>query len=310
MFQKRRLGYVFAAVVLSSPSLSAQSSATFTIPESVLLFGTYNNVQVAAPARAQGIQPPVEVGYNHGYFAYPSIAPGGNFVAWGFAVEWQNDRTEHRARFALGFYSLTEHKWKTYGDFDRIGASAFSPDGSKIAFVAEQRGKGGLVILDATKGTLTDAPYPKGMPGGASLSWSPDGKRLAVEIQRGEQDSHVAVLDLDTGNVQTVGEGTDPAWSPTGEWIAYYDPSGQKCMLVHPDGTGQKLAKPAGTRIFSYKQFGYAAVWSPDGKKLLLNVIKGDGPNLDVMLLELDSGRTTRKSRNGLPVFGWVPQSK
>ena len=51
-------------------------------------------------------------------------------------------------------------------------------------------------------------------------------------------------------------------------------------------------------------------MWSPDGKKLLLNEIKGDGPRLDVVLLNLESGQSQTKSENGLLVFGWVPLGK
>jgi len=47
-------------------------------------------------------------------------------------------------------------------------------------------------------------------------------------------------------------------------------------------------------------------VWSPDGKQLLLTEIKGDGPDLDVVLIDLESGRASSKSQNSFSVFGWV----
>lgn len=51
-------------------------------------------------------------------------------------------------------------------------------------------------------------------------------------------------------------------------------------------------------------------MWSPDGKQLLLNEIKGDGPKLDVMLLDLGSGRSTKIGHDCYAVFGWVAQRK
>jgi len=74
---------------------------------------------------------------------------------------------------------------------------------------------------------------------------------------------------------------------------------------VRPDGTETKTVRNLG-RIFGYRMFASGVVWSPDGKQLLLNEMKGEGPKIDVMLLDLASGEVKRKSRNGLPVFGWV----
>jgi hypothetical protein len=44
------------------------------------------------------------------------------------------------------------------------------------------------------------------------------------------------------------------------------------------------------------------------GKQLLLNEIKGDGPKLDVVLLDLASGHSSKKFENNPAVFGWVAQ--
>jgi Tol biopolymer transport system component len=175
-----------------------------------------------------------------------------------------------------------------------------------VAFVAQSEGKRDLLIFDVDTKKMSNAPYPRGMPESGGLSWSPEGKHLAVVIQRGEKPTQVGVLDLTTGEVRSIGEGYEPAWSPTGEWIAYY--AGEKCILVHPDGTGTKSVKDVGGNVLlrGYRSFNAGLVWSPDGKQLLLNEIKGDGPKLNVMLLDLASGRFSRKSEDSLPVFGWV----
>jgi len=289
----------------------AGSPAIFSIPDSTVLFGQYNEVRVVTPAHSYAIKPPVEVGYNHGYFVDPTISPCGDLVAWGFATEFREGHSEHAARFALGVFSLATNTWKTFGDFDGIGIIGFSSDGSKIAFVATQQNRRQLLIFDVAKETMTNAPYPKGMPGASLGAWSPDGKRLAIEIQRGEKGRQVEVLDLATGNVQSLGEGFNPAWSPSGEWIAYFDPSGAECLVVHPDGSGAKVVRKLRQSWFSYRRFGEGGpVWSPDGKRILLNEMKGDGDYIDVMLVDLESGRATRKAKNGLPVYGWASLSK
>ncbi len=298
-------------LALCALSLSADSPAIFSMPDSLLLFGRHDDLRLAKPDHPERIKPPAEVAANQGYFAFPSISPKGDLIAWGFAREVPKEHSERALKFVLGVFSVAGRTWKTFGEFDNVGATVFSPDGSEIAFVAEQQNKKGLLILDVSKGTMANAPYPPGMPESASLSWSPDAKRLAVEIQRGEKTPLVAVLDLDTGSVQSLGEGFNPAWSPSGEWIAYFDPTGAKCLLVHPDGTGVKVAKKLSQSAVSYRRFGFGGpVWSPDGKRMLLSEMKGDGDYIDVVLLDIESGRVTRKARNGLPVFGWASPQK
>jgi len=77
---------------------------------------------------------------------------------------------------------------------------------------------------------------------------------------------------------------------------------------VHPDGTESRIAVTLKHGWFTYKEFSWGSpVWSPDGKQLLLNVMKNGGPMLDVILLDLQTGRVVTKSKSGLPVFGWIP---
>ena len=299
-----------AFLVIPLSGFSEQKGDTFSASDSVLLFARpYYDVRVVTPDHSLVIPPPVDVPANSGLFNYPSISRHGDFIAWGFAVQGHPRPT----RFALGVYSIAEQRWKMYGDFDDIGATAFSPDGSKIAFVAEESEKRpAFHIFDVGTGKMTSVPHPTGIPERATIGWSPDGKRLVVETMKSEKSSLIVVFDPGTGSAQPVGEGSDPAWSPTGEWIAYYDPSGKKCMLVHPDGTGTKVAKQGGGNVFFPREFVWGLVWSPDGKKLLLNEMKGDWRyiNIDVVLLDLETGRSTTKSRNGLPVFGWASRAK
>jgi Tol biopolymer transport system component len=275
------------------------------------MFATYNQIRMSTPHGVEAVKPPVDVGANLAYFAHPSLSPNGDFVAWGFAAALDEQRKLHQIRYALGIYSVALHEWKTYGDFDFIGYTAFSRDGSKVAVVVDSGDSRELLIFDRTTETMTRGPYHRGMPASGAMSWSPEGTDLAVEIHRRELPTQIAVLNLATGNVRAVGEGYRPAWSPTGEWIAYY--SGDKCMVVRPDGTGVKTVRDVshtffGHLLMGYRSFGRGLVWSPDGKQLLLCEIKGDGPKLDVMLLDLATGRATKQCADYCQsVFGWAP---
>jgi Tol biopolymer transport system component len=318
---------LFAA---ASASVSAEKErpGTFSMPGSILLFGTYDDLRVVTPEREIRLKTPPAGGskYNGGYFAPPTISPRGDVIAWGFCTRWDQTRRENRARFALGLYSVAQETWQTYGDFDDIGTATFSPNGSKIAFLANQDHqdhKARLFIFDVTKRTWADAPYPKaGIRTKASIAWSPDETRLAVEIQRGgliyspqmpEADANrnpvIGVLTLATGELQIFGEGFDPSWSPDGEWIAYYAPGGATLLMMHANGSGLKAVRRLRQGFFSYGSFiGRGPVWSPDSKQLMVTVMR-DETRLDIMLIDLASGRAmTRLKKVPVTPYGWVTQ--
>ena len=178
---------LFAAASLSV-SAEKERPGTFSMPGSILLFGIMTICALSNPTAKFDSKAPADAcgKYNRGYFAPPTISPRGDIIAWGFCTRWDQTRRQNRARFALGLYSIAKESWQIYGDFDDIGTATFSPSGSKIAFLAVHDHKARLFIFDVTKRTWADAPYPKaGIRTKASVAWSPDETRLAVEILRG-----------------------------------------------------------------------------------------------------------------------------
>lgn len=299
-----RIGWALIFIGCAAAGVGA-GAKTFRIQGAMLLFGNYNELRIVTAEEERLIRPPVDVKYNGGYFAFPSLAAWGDLVAWGFATESQVTPNV-RIRFALGIYSVAEQRWKTYGDFETIGDASVSPDGTRVAVVAGQREAPRLQIFDVARETFTQAGSPRGLPEHAYLSWSPDGAQIATVLERGDKPSMVAIIDLATGQVRDLTEGFAARWSPDGQWIAYYS-TDEECMLVHPDGTGAKRAWKLKDSWFASKHFGWGApVWSPDSRQLLFSVVKNDGPALDVVLLDLPSGRTTTKATNAIPVFGWA----
>ena len=249
---------LFAAASLTV-SAEKGRSGTFSMPGSILLFGNYDDLRVAKPDREIRLKAPADAcgKYNRGYFAPPTISPRADIIAWGFCTRWDQTRRQNRARFALGLYSIAKESWQIYGDFDDIGTATFSTSGSKIAFLAVHDHKPRLFIFDVTKRTWADAPYPKaGIRTKATVAWSPDETRLAVEIQRGgllyspqmpEVDANrnpvIGVLTLASGELQIFGEGFDPSWSPDGEWIADYAADGATLLMMHANGLGLKAIR-------------------------------------------------------------------
>jgi Tol biopolymer transport system component len=234
--------------------------------------------------------------------AFSSIGRDGNLVASGFPVA--NDQGRRwKVRCALALYSRVDKKWRTYGEFAQVLTTAISPEASQIAFIAEEKDSESrwIQVLDADTGHITKLRRIVAN----SISWSPDGKRLAVDIPY-ENSPRIAVYDIGADHLRELEDGNSPSWSPTGDWIAYVDSSKQKIALVHPDGTGNRVVVDVSGHFWGYRYFGLKPIWAPDGKKLLLNEYKGDGDSQDVLMLDLSSGKTARMSRNGLPILGWA----
>jgi Tol biopolymer transport system component len=295
----------------------AQRTGVFSEPDSELLFGMpYNSeLHVVSPAGTITVKSPPG-SFKSGFYQSPALAPDGDHVAWSF-VEPAND-IGLTTRMALAVYSLHDHSWKNYGDactFDGGGSAAFSSDGEKAAFLSStgrsdekfgfcKDGEGVLRIFDLTTAKSTFIPTDA-WPTNRSLSWSPDGNEIAI------QADGIEVVNLESGKSRNLGSGTDPSWAPKGNWISYIDQDRKDCVLVRPDGTGMKVF-----HILTYHWFRdvpmlvFGSVWSPDGTKLLLNVSKGENGIIDVLMLDLATGKVRRVSKNGSAVFGWVRQSR
>jgi Tol biopolymer transport system component len=308
MLRKTGTRCLLAVIIWFAVAAQADNPAVFSLRNSALLFGTYDQLQVALPDSTTTINPPEHISANSGYFAYPSISPKGDLIAWGFASQLpQKDGTsQYRVKYTLGIYSLANREWKTFGEFEGLGsvsATSFSPDSTHLAFVGKRSGRSDLLILDMADGSIKSVPHPP-IWYRSSVSWSPDSRHIALtSTQPSKENPFITVVDVITGEIETLGEGIDPTWSPNGKWIAYFDPSGTNCLSVHSDGTDSKTVI---SLRHSHRQFGWGGpVWSPDSRQLLLSEMK-DLRTLDVILVDFESGQVSTKKQAGLPVFGWV----
>ena len=84
MLVKTRWIELLALLAVPMVTVYGQDKRGFSQPDSVLLFGTYGDLQVVTPGRVYELKPPVELGYNHGYFVNPGIDPRCDFIAWVF----------------------------------------------------------------------------------------------------------------------------------------------------------------------------------------------------------------------------------
>ena len=134
----------------------------------------------------------------------------------------------------------------------------WSPDGSSIVFLSVRDGVRGAYLMNADG---SDQRPFVGLPGDvASLDWSPDGGRIVFD-RIVNYEHRLFVLDILAGEVREVAGviGSQPRFSPDGEWIAF---SGEAQIgIVRADGTGLRwVTTQTGTNEHPS--------WSPDGTRV------------------------------------------
>jgi dipeptidyl aminopeptidase/acylaminoacyl peptidase len=99
----------------------------------------------------------------------------------------------------------------------------FSPQGDRVAFLADQGNARVLSVYDLKTGD-TRAIGNASAFGGQGPAWSPDGRQIAFEAPaEGEMgEDSVFVADADTGAKRELATGTSPTWSPDGQSVGMF----------------------------------------------------------------------------------------
>jgi Tol biopolymer transport system component len=119
------------------------------------------------------------------------------------------------------------------------------------------------------------------------LRLSPDGNRLAVEIETPEGDDDIWILDLERGTrVRLTDEGRNnrPVWSPDGTRIAFSSDRSDGGSLYWRNSNGSGEA----TLLLSREREQYPESWSPDGRAISFLEAPAYGRTRDVWILPLE----------------------
>ncbi|WP_032093684.1 Tol-Pal system beta propeller repeat protein TolB [Necropsobacter rosorum] len=146
---------------------------------------------------------------------------------------------------------------------------AWSPDGSKLAYVSFEKKKAQLVVHDLRSGARKVAASFEGHNG--APAFSPDGSRLAFASSK-DGVLNIYVMNLGSGQVSQLtsgaGNNTEPGWSPDGQSIVFTsDRSGSpQVYRMSASGGGASLVSSGGR--------SYSGQISADGSTLIM--ISGD----------------------------------
>ena len=127
------------------------------------------------------------------------------------------------------------------------------------------------------------------------ISFSPDGRRVALSRNTGPHDSDIWIADVDRGGASRFtsaasNNNQEPVWSPDGARLAFVSlRNGPRDLFVKPSNG----AAPEDVLYASGNQFKDVRSWSPDGKWIVFE--QGDPKtSVDLWMLPMDGERTPK----------------
>ncbi|NTV36709.1 MAG: protein kinase, partial [Anaerolineaceae bacterium] len=177
---------------------------------------------------------------------------------------------------------------------------AFSPDGTKLAFVSPCLKRGdkypgaNIYIQDI----LTDKveKMANGSPeGDYDPDFSPDGKKLAFTSQRTGKE-HVFVINLETNVIEEISNSIQADYNPV------WDPSGKNLAIVRQSTSMQIWILPTnGQQAWQFSRSGdfnnYNPIWSSDGLFILYGQTSASGGMPALVRRNYDDRENSKETR-------------
>ena len=165
-----------------------------------------------------------------------------------------------------------------------IGGPELSPDGLRVAFSVEQRGKFVLYAMNSDGTDLrivTDAVQLRGAP-----AWAPDGQSIVSGATMNGKP-HLIRVSLDGRPVSVTEDfAIDPVWSPNGEFIIYSAADiGTEFPVKASTTDGRPHPMPSLTLTRGARRLRFL----DDGRALLM--MRGDIRHKDLWIVDLATGK-------------------
>lgn len=215
--------------------------------------------------------------------ASPDFSPDGSQVAFA----WRGEKSDNWNIYVKVVDSGPPLRLTSSPDWD-LG-SAWSPDGRRIAFCRRSRDRAAIYLVSPLGGPerlLTELSYGPTAPLSpdlgnprAKLSWSPDGKLLAVFDRDSWADPFsIWLLAVDTGTKRRL---TSPPSGRRGDRDPAFSPGGQTLAFVRWKAVGNgdlhvvSVAGGEPTRLtFDHRDID-GLTWTPDGREILFASTRG-----------------------------------
>lgn len=162
---------------------------------------------------------------------------------------------------------------------------AWSPDGSKIAYVSFESRRSEVFIQDVATGEREKVASYEGI--NSAPAWSPDGRKLALALTRNSQ-TDLYILDVGSKNLRQVTDhfsiDTEAAWTRDGNALYFTsDRTGNpQIYRIGVDGSGLERITYEGT-------YNAAPALSPDGRHLAM--VHRTGSGFAIAVLDLQGER-------------------
>ena len=240
---------------------------------------------------------PQQLTSSTGFATEPAVSPDGTLVAY---VDFQ----------AGGELKLMSADGSGVVDLGVQGTyPAWSPNGARIAFMTGS----GIGVVGDFGDDVTLLPLPAGSTTGRP-DWSPDGTQIAFgyrfpghvdyDIAAVAADGRGAITRLTTSPVDDY----DPAWSPTGDRIAFDRGPASGAItdgdlyVMDADGSNETLLFDGdASHVVTF-----GVDWSPDGNTILFS--RFDNGNSDLFTIPASGGVLTQLTTDGhrdeIPAWG------